>query len=100
MLYEKARDLSSFIEDAHAAGAQLAFHAIGPRAIEQVLQAYERAFHKAPRFDHRHRIEHFELATDDQIRRCAEIGVIVAMQPTFEYLWGGPDGMYASLSPP
>lgn len=96
VLYEKARDLSTFIEEAHAAGAQLAFHAIGPRAIEQVLSAYERAFHKAPRFDHRHRIEHFELASDEQIERCAEIGVVVAMQPTFEHLWGGPEGMYAS----
>lgn len=96
VLYEKARDLSAFIEEAHAAGAQLAFHAIGPRAIEQVLSAYERAFYKVPRFDHRHRIEHFELATDEQIDRCAEIGVVVAMQPTFEHLWGGPGGMYAS----
>lgn len=96
VLYEKSRDLSTFIEEAHAAGAQLAFHAIGPRAIEQVLSAYERAFHKSPRYDHRHRIEHFELATDDQIERCAEIGIVVAMQPTFEYLWGGPGGMYAA----
>lgn len=96
VLYERPRYLAAFIEEAHAAGAQLAFHAIGPRAIEQVLSAYERAFHRKPRFDHRHRIEHFELASDDQIERCAEIGVVAAMQPTFEHLWGGPNGMYAS----
>lgn len=96
VLYEKGRELGTFIEEAHQAGAQLAFHAIGPRAIDQVLSAYERAIDKAPRFDHRHRIEHFELASDQQIARAAEAGIVVAMQPTFEHLWGGPEGMYAA----
>ena len=96
MVYEKAREFFAFVEEAHATGVQLAFHAIGPRAIDLVLEAYARALHKVPRFDHRHRIEHFELATDAQIQRAVDLGVVVAMQPTFEHLWGGPSGMYAS----
>lgn len=95
-LYEKRRELTAFVEEAHTAGVQLAFHAIGPRAIELVLDAYERALRKVPRYDHRHRIEHFELATDEQIRRAADLGVVVSMQPSFEHFWGGPSGMYAS----
>jgi predicted amidohydrolase YtcJ len=95
-LYEKPRELAAFVEEAHVAGVQLAFHAIGPRAIEMVLNAYARALEKAPRYDHRHRIEHFELATDEQIRRAADLGLVVSMQPAFEHFWGGPDGMYAS----
>jgi predicted amidohydrolase YtcJ len=95
-IYEKARELIAFVAEAHQAGCQLAFHAIGPRAIELVLRAYERALARWPRWDHRHRIEHFELATDDQIRRAADLGVVVSMQPAFEHFWGGPHGMYAN----
>lgn len=96
VLYEKPRELANFVDEAHRAGIQLAFHAIGPRAIELILTTYERALDKTPRFDHRHRIEHFELATDEQIRRASDLGLVVSMQPAFEYFWGGPDGMYAS----
>lgn len=96
VLYEKQQRLSSFVEEAHEAGVQLAFHAIGPRAIEQVLVAYERALARFPRYDHRHRIEHFEMATDQQIARARDLGLVISMQPTFEEFWGGPDGMYAS----
>ena len=95
-LYEHARELNGFVEEAHVAGCQLSFHAIGPRAIELVLDAYERALDRHPRYDHRHRIEHFELATDLQIKRAADLGVVVGMQPAFEHYWGGPNGMYAS----
>ncbi len=95
-LYENLRTIGPFISTAHAAGAQLAFHAIGPRAIDVVLDAYSKALLQKPRYDHRHRIEHFELATDAQIERAADLGVVVAMQPSFEHFWGGPDGMYAS----
>ena len=95
-LYETPRELSSFVSKAHQAGCQLAFHAIGPRAIELVLDAYESALTRHPRWDHRHRIEHFELATDEQIRRAADMGVIASVQPAFEHYWGGPDGMYAN----
>jgi len=96
MLYERPREFRQFVDEGHAAGCQLAFHAIGPRAIELVLDAYEYALRRHPRWDHRHRIEHFELATDEQIRRAADLGLVIGMQPAFEYFWGGPNGMYAS----
>jgi hypothetical protein len=95
-LYETEGTLRSFVREVHEAGAQLAFHAIGPRAIEVVLDAYAGALDRSPRYDHRHRIEHFELATDRQIARAAELGLVLAMQPNFEAYWGGPSGMYAT----
>lgn len=93
-IYEKQREFFAFVEGAHSAGVQLGFHAIGPRAIQLVLDAYESALRKYPRFDHRHRIEHFEMATDEQILRARDLGVVVSMQPNFEYFWGGPNKMY------
>ena len=95
-LYERPREFRKFVAEGHAAGCQLAFHAIGPRAIELVLDAYEHALNRYPRWDHRHRIEHFELATDTQIARARDLGLVISMQPSFEYFWGGPDGMYAA----
>jgi len=43
--------------------------------------------------DPRLRIEHLELATDDQIDRMADAGIIASMQPNF-LQWGGEEGVY------
>ena len=46
VLYENTRVLSRFVEEAHVAGVSSPFHAIGPRAIDMVLDAYERALRR------------------------------------------------------
>jgi len=68
--------------------------------VTQVLTAYERALEKNPREDHRHRLEHAELVRPEDYQRVVDGGVYLSMQPTFEYLWGGPDGMYAKYLGP
>jgi predicted amidohydrolase YtcJ len=75
--------LSSTIRRVHAAGWQLATHAIGDRAVEVVLDSYERALHEHPRFDHRHRIEHCGVASPEQVRRIAALGVVPVPQGRF-----------------
>jgi predicted amidohydrolase YtcJ len=94
ILYFSDEELFAFTEEANSRKMQIALHAIGDRAIEQTLSAYRRALSLHPRQDHRLRIEHFELGTDEQIAECARLGIIVAMQPTFERLWGGAEKMY------
>lgn len=74
-------ELNKMVLKAHKAGLQLALHAVGEAAIEQVLNAYEKALEVYPKTNHRHRIEHFELPTRDQIKRAAKLGVTLAMQP-------------------
>jgi predicted amidohydrolase YtcJ len=93
-LYFAADDLNALVLAAHAAGLQIALHAIGDRAVSQVLDAYEVAAQEHPRADCRHRVEHAELLSDFDLRRAAESGVILSMQPAFEWFWGGPGGMY------
>jgi predicted amidohydrolase YtcJ len=75
--------MSGFILRAHQAGLQAAVHCEADRAIEQVLHAYERALRQFPRKDHRHRIEHFEIPTENQIERVARAGIVTGMQPSF-----------------
>jgi predicted amidohydrolase YtcJ len=76
-------EIGDFVLEAHKAGLQIGIHAIGDRAIEQVLRAYENSIRIFPRENHRHRIEHLELPRLDQIKRIADAGISVTVQPMF-----------------
>jgi predicted amidohydrolase YtcJ len=88
-------ELDELVWQAHAAGFQVATHAIGDRAIEMVLDAYERALARLPRPDHRHRIEHGGVLRPDLIERIARLGVLVVSQPIFIAEYG--DGFIRHL---
>ena len=86
--------LEEIVAKAHQGGVQVAVHAIGDRAIDLTLNAIEGALKAAPRKDHRHRIEHMELVTDEQIRRVVELDIVASMQPNFLGEWGLAGDMY------
>jgi hypothetical protein len=94
ILYYTQQQIDEFVYRAHQAGLQVSVHAIGERAIDQILSAYSKALRDLPGRDHRHRIEHYELPTPEQIRLTAELGIIPSVQPAFDYYWGGVEGMY------
>ena len=71
-------------------GLQFAVHAIGDRAIEEVLAAARQA--GVGPLD-RHRIEHLELPSALQLDDVASLGLVASMQPNF-LQWSGPGGMY------
>ena len=75
--------MDKFILEANRAGLQIAVHCESERSIEQVLWALEKALRDFPRTDHRHRIEHLELPTYNQIERMAKAGIMTGMQPAF-----------------
>ncbi|CCH28627.1 amidohydrolase [Actinosynnema sp. NPDC047251] len=85
------------ILDGHAAGWQLAVHAIGDRAVDFALDALAGALARRPRPDARHRIEHCGLVRPDQLDRIAALGVIPVVQPTF--LWAYGDDYSAIMGP-
>ena len=73
----------------HALGYQLAIHAIGDAAIEQVLSGIERAARPgSPILGRRHRIEHCGFIDDGQIARMAKAGIDPVPQPIFVYEFG------------
>ncbi len=86
-------EMSNFILRAHREGLQIAVHCEGDRAIEQVLFAYENALRHVPKKDHRHRIEHFEIPTENQLERVGQAGIIICMQPAFLPLFFFRDGL-------
>jgi predicted amidohydrolase YtcJ len=83
--------MGDFIMEAHKAGLQIAIHCESEGSIEQVLSAMEKAIRQYPRNDHRHRIEHFELPTWNQIDRVARAGITASMQPAFIPAFIGAD---------
>ena len=93
-LHRDPDEVAAFFRSAEQAGLQAAVHAIGDRAIEQVLDAIEHAVGTTPTRDHRHRIEHFGVPTPRQITRAAGLGVVISTQPAFMLLRGGPGSVY------
>ena len=71
------------VDEAHAAGRQVAVHAVGERAVAAATDAIEAALRARPRGDHRHRIEHCSLLPEGLAKRLARAGVVVVSQPSF-----------------
>ncbi|KPK78017.1 MAG: hypothetical protein AMJ79_01315 [Phycisphaerae bacterium SM23_30] len=67
---------------ADKAGLQIGIHAIGSKANNWILNAYQKAQEINGKRDSRHRSEHAQILIDDDIPRFAELGVIASMQPT------------------
>ncbi|NHJ47621.1 MAG: amidohydrolase [Asgard group archaeon] len=82
------------IEKAVKNNWQSANHAIGDRAIEMVLEAFERIGDNELVSKGRHRIEHAEYLTDDQLKRVNKLGLVLSMQPNFPGRWGKPGQLY------
>jgi predicted amidohydrolase YtcJ len=96
-LQGEAADIQATIIAAHRSGWQVAAHAIGDRAIDVVLDAYEQALTRWPRPRARHRIEHFAASRPDQVGRAARLGVVAVPQGRFATELG--DGMLAAIAP-
>ena len=83
MLLYSQRTLDGLVLKVHKAGFQLAVHAIGDRATEAVLKAYEKALKSFARPDHRHRIEHCSVLNPRLIKWMKRLGVVASVQPHF-----------------
>ncbi len=94
MLLMSQHEFSSLARKAVENDIQTVNHAIGDEAIELVLAAFEALEDIATIRRQRHRIEHAEMITPDQIRRAAALGLILSMQPNFVGQWQMKGGLY------
>jgi predicted amidohydrolase YtcJ len=76
------KDLENLTIAALFDGFQVCTHAIGDRANDIVLNAYEAAMKIAEVTDPRLRIEHAQVLLKEDISRFKTLGVIPSMQPT------------------
>ena len=100
-LYFSEEKIEAFVDAAHRAGLQIGMHAIGDRAVDIIVRAYQKAQEAFPREDCRHRVEHFITPTDWALDKAVELGLALPMQPVFPYLWDPPENSeYARLVGP
>jgi len=93
LLYRSDDFWMKFISKAHKSDLQVGVHCIGDAAINQILKCYEKVQQEDPK-DLKHMIIHNELTTDEMLDRIAEANVSAVMQPMFDRLWAGENGLY------
>lgn len=90
------RKFMRFVKSAIDNGIQTVTHAIGDRAIELVISTFEKLDEERRALvrTKRHRIEHAEMISKEQIRRAVSLGLILSMQPNFVGNWQGEGELY------
>lgn len=100
--YLDAGQVADHVMACTEAGLQAGFHAIGDAALEAVGEGLASAASRlgpdgvARLRAARHRVEHVELPSPAVVAVLDDLGVTASVQPLFDALWGGPDGMYAA----
>jgi predicted amidohydrolase YtcJ len=80
-------NLYSMVKLFHEAGQQVSVHAVGDKAVDTMLDAFERALKAQPREGARHRIEHAMCPQITSLERIKRLGVIISTHPQFLYAW-------------
>jgi predicted amidohydrolase YtcJ len=81
-------ELNRLALQVHELGLQLAFHVDERETLEAAITALERTLSRAPRADHRHRLEHCSVCPPPLMKRLKETGAMVVTQPPFIYYSG------------
>jgi len=81
-------ELNEEVLNIHRNGCQVAFHAIEEDDIQAACSAIEYALRKAPRRNHRHRIEHCSICRPATAKRLASLEAVVVTHPAFVYYNG------------
>jgi predicted amidohydrolase YtcJ len=79
-------EMMEHVSRASVAGLPSAIHAIGDRAVHQVLNVYEavrkeEAARGVTPAQMRHRIEHVQIIHPDDAERLGQLGIVASMQP-------------------
>lgn len=81
LLVNTPEDLYAWVSAADRAGLHVAVHAIGDRAINLILNVFERVAKENGQRDRRFRVEHAQHIAPADIPRFGALGVIPSMQP-------------------
>lgn len=81
-------ELFQQLQDYHDAGLQVHIHTNGDEASELMIDAIEAAVERTPRRDHRHTLQHCQMADESQFRRMAALGICANLFANHLYFWG------------
>ena len=82
LLFMSEEEMTADVEKVLGCNLQVGIHGIGERGNRVALDALEAGIKKHPDNPGRHRIEHAQVLTAEDIPRFGEMKVIAAMQPT------------------
>jgi hypothetical protein len=91
-------DIDGIVEKYHRAGVQLHIHTNGDEATQVTLEAVEKALDAHPRHDHRHTLQHCQMADTAQFKQIAKLGMCVNLFANHLFYWG--DAHYAMTMGP
>jgi predicted amidohydrolase YtcJ len=97
-LYLTSDEVARHVRACTEAGLQAGFHVIGDRATDELVEGFRLAAGTVgvpAMVRARHRLEHLEMVSPEQMSVLAELGVTASVQPRFDALWGGAGSMYA-----
>jgi predicted amidohydrolase YtcJ len=77
------RELDEMVGHYHHRGFQVAVHAIGDAAIDQIIRSFDKACADGTCSHRRHRIEHCGFIDERQMGEMQRLGLIPAPQPVF-----------------
>nr|WP_281497272.1 amidohydrolase family protein [Ornithinimicrobium sp. F0845] len=97
--YLTADEIAAHVIACTRAGLQAGGHVIGDAALHTMAEGFRRAAQEVgvdTMIASRHRWEHVELPDAEVLATMAELGIWASVQPAFDGLWGGTEGMYAA----
>ena len=80
--------LTKRVTELHKAGYQIAIHGNGDAAIDDIIYAFRKAQEAHPREDARHRIEHAQMAREDQLDEIKELDLTPSFYVSHTFFWG------------
>ncbi len=81
-------ELVESVKALHRDGNQIAIHANGDAAIDDVIFAFREALKERPKDDHRFRVEHAQMTREDQLDAYRELGITPSFFVSHTYYWG------------
>ncbi|MHA1592208.1 MAG: amidohydrolase family protein, partial [Candidatus Heimdallarchaeaceae archaeon] len=86
-LYYNQTELNPIVDELHDKGFIVAFHAMGDRATETVLNAVEYALNGSTNDNYRHQLEHNSFIREDQIAKALTLNTIHSVRGYFPTYW-------------
>ena len=81
-------EIDKMVLDYHREGFQVHIHTNGDEASEVAIEAVEKALVAAPRWDHRHTLQHAQMADAGQFRRMKALGMCANLFANHLFYWG------------
>ena len=86
--YTAPQSLEKMIEAYHSEGMHLHIHTNGDEATEVTINALEKALTRFPREDHRHTLQHCQMAEEAHFRRMSKLGICSNLFSNHIFYWG------------